>query len=259
MIRIKKRVYNNLYNYCIYYDLDYKKMKDRFIRMNKSCQYFNLSELEKYDLCKKRYLKKEKYKLLKTNFEILEENKMKSYKEICLKLNINYKRALQLSLDLNDKKKALLYIYYFSDYENINGINISKKRIDSIKDRSILNIKDNIYYNIAFYLSGHEEFLLNILNYFKSFFKFNIFKVLRTLNINMNKDIVDELLAESNFIFIKTLNNVVMNDIRCIIKYLKISLYYRVYDYVKKFYKKTLELDVNRVGSGNYNVEFYDF
>ena len=50
-----------------------------------------------------------------------------------------------------------------------------------------------------------------------------------------------------------------MNDIRCIIKYLKISLYYRVYDYVKKFYKKTLELDVNRVGSGNYNVEFYDF
>lgn len=75
----------------------------------------------------------------------------------------------------------------------------------------------------------------------------------------MNKDIVDELLAESNFIFIKTLNNVVMNDIRCIIKYLKISLYYRVYDYVKKFYKKTLELDVNRVGSGNYNVEFYDF
>ena len=28
------------------YDLDYKKMKDRFIRMNKSCQYFNLSELD---------------------------------------------------------------------------------------------------------------------------------------------------------------------------------------------------------------------
>ena len=55
-------------------------MKDRFIRMNKSCLYFNLSELEKYDLCKMRYLINEKFKLLKTYFEILEENKIKSYK-----------------------------------------------------------------------------------------------------------------------------------------------------------------------------------
>ena len=78
-------------------------MKDRFIRMNKSCQYFNLSELEKYDLCKKRYLKKEKYKLSENCKEILIDNFNKCIKRAenrdCVKYSEKEKYILSKSYE----------------------------------------------------------------------------------------------------------------------------------------------------------------
>ena len=238
--------------------IDYIKIKSRYKYISKKDKYNNLNYDEKYIICKERYLNKLKYDILRINFNYLNNaTKTSEYKNICKGLNIDYNRARKISYRTKNMKQAILYIWFFGDINTNSGKNITRKRLYQVNSKKLLKDSDNLYNIIAYYLCGHNEYLNNIINFENKYLKAISKKALNNLNIKKTADKINDLISEAILILIKTLKKIVINDIRYIIKYLNITLYYRIYDYAKKTYQNNLTLNEN-ISKGKIYEEVFN-
>lgn len=243
---------------CIKDNIDYTKIKNRYKYICTKDKYSNLNYEEKYTICKERYLNKLKYDILKINFNYLNNaTKISEYKNICKDLNIDYNRARKISYRTKNMKQAILYIWFFGDINTKNGKNITRKKLYQVSSKKLLKNDNDLYNIIAYYLCGYNEYLNNIIYFESKYLKSISKRVLNNLNIRKTSDNINELISESILILINTLKKIVINDIRYIIKYLSITLYYRIYDYAKKTYTNNLTLNENISKGKIYEEVFY--
>lgn len=249
---------SRLKNDCRKDNIDYTKIKNRYKYISTKDKYSNLNYEEKYTICKERYLSKLKYDILRINFNYLNKaTKISEYKDICKDLNIDYNRARKISYRTKDMKQAILYIWFFGDINTNSGKNITRKRLYQISSKKLLKNENDLYNIIAYYLCGYNEYLNNIIYYESKYLKSISKRVLNNLNIKKTSDKINELISEAILILINTLKKIVINDIRYIIKYLSITLYYRIYDYAKKTYRNNLVLNENISKGKIYEEVFY--
>lgn len=210
---------------CCKDNVDYFKIKSRFKYMNNTTKYQHLDYNEKYLLCKNRYLKKLNYDNLKNIFNILNTTtNIKDYQLICKELNINYKRARKISYKNKNLKKTILYIWFFGDTTTENGKSISRKKLYQVNSKKILKHDTDIYNIIVYYICGYKEYLDSIIKLENKYIKSICYKVLNNLNVEKTTDKINELMSEAIIILITTLNKIIINDIKYIVKYLNITL-----------------------------------
>lgn len=238
-----KKSYDKLNLYCQKNNIDYLKIKNRIKYMNKTAKYKELSFEQKLNIAKEKYNKKQYLQMVKFNLNQLKlATTNKQFKCICEDLKISWQCVQRLFYKNISKKEAINYIWFFNDYEK-NGYKY-------IKFNTILNLNkqlfdNNIYYKIVFYYNGYSKFLPEIISYEEKYLKTILFKVSRNFNLKLKKDIREDLMAELNLILIKTLNNIILNNINQIGMYISTILYWRLWDYVNINYRQNLLFDEN--------------
>lgn len=237
----------DLQTYCANKNINYLKIYRRLYYMRHHCLQEDLSIEEKIDVAIEHYQHRRKFEKIKRCFKILETTQdYQLFKWICVDLKINYKQVINYYYKGYDKKRIILYIWFFGDIENSDGEkSISRKRFYQIENHHFKEQEKDIYHMIAYYRCGNKEYLSQI---FKDIEKMNlsiIYKILKKNNYYGDKEKKEELLLESNLIMMNILNNIVSNNLKQTMKYIHIALNKRLNHYLKENFRYHLELKEN--------------
>jgi len=247
----KRKKYTNieykglrLVDYCKSTNIEFKKIANRCKYFIKIHNDFSLLTEEQIEIFINHYYFKQEVNDLRDLFIKLETCNKKEYKEICLKLNINYNQLYKASIKNNTDIKTLIYLcWYSSDKQSSNGIYISQNKLDDLLNYNNLEIND--LYGI--YKSGKNECLERIFEYEKYYLIGFVLKVVKKYNFKIYKCDYEDLFSEAKILLVKCIKGNVFKEVGRIIKYIEKTITFQILTYLIKNYSyKELMYDDTR-------------
>lgn len=221
-----------LIKYCYDNDIIYNKIASRckyYVKIGNDFSSINDSKIDSF--LQSYFSRKEVSYLHKKITSLNSDLSDTELKLLCIDLNINYNKLLNLkSKDFNIKQ--YLIITYFSGDKYDNGHYLSKKRFNELEKSINLDINDLV----GLYKSGKIEYRDTIIDREKCYLRGFIFQTIRKYNFIIAKIDYNDLYQQAESLLIDCINRIVYSEPGRIITYLKKFITMQLLSYLKKNY-----------------------
>lgn len=176
---------------------------------------------------------------------IATEDSKNNYFAICQNLQIDYNRIMYLFSKGYDKRKTIIYTWFY--YDKVNSKNkkvLSSKKLKMLENKTYLTDSTSIIDFIVSYKTGEKSAYNRIFELETTYYTQIIKKKLSKFNIMYTKDIRDEILGECFIFQGKVIDKVILSENVRVKKYISKYMTNHILDYIyKNYYRKNLEID----------------